>query len=153
MWALSGMYGSVFSFLWAEYLRVKLSCYSRGYRTRVLFPSVQCLRMLLFSRSVVSDFATTWTIQYSRLYCTVHGISRPEYWSGSLPFSRGSSQPRDRTQVQTFGPLKILLSYWVLRIRVYLWYESFIMCFTNIFSPSVACAFLLLTVSFMGRHF
>ena len=61
IWALSGMYGSVFSFLWAEYLRVKLSCYSRGYRTRVLFPSVQCLRMLLFSRSVVSNFATTWT--------------------------------------------------------------------------------------------
>ena len=45
----------------AEYLRVKLSCYSRGYRTSVLFPSVQCLRMLLFSHSVVSDFATPWT--------------------------------------------------------------------------------------------
>ena len=25
-------------------------------------------------------------------------FSRPEYWSGSLAFSRGSSQPRDRTQ-------------------------------------------------------
>ena len=27
-------------------------------------------------------------------------FSRPEYWSGvAVPFSRGSSQPRDRTQV------------------------------------------------------
>ena len=30
--------------------------------------------------------------------CTVREFSRPEYWSES-PFSRGSSQPRDRTQV------------------------------------------------------
>ena len=27
------------------------------------------------------------------------GFSRPEYWSGIFPFSRGSSQPRERTQV------------------------------------------------------
>ena len=26
-------------------------------------------------------------------------FSRQEYWSGSVPFSRGSSQPRDQTQV------------------------------------------------------
>ena len=26
-------------------------------------------------------------------------FSRPEYWSGSVSLSRGSSQPRDRTQV------------------------------------------------------
>ena len=31
---------------------------------------------------------------------TVHEFSKPEYWSGlPFPFSRGSSQPRDRTQV------------------------------------------------------
>ena len=26
-------------------------------------------------------------------------FSRPEYWVGAVPFSRESSQPRDRTQV------------------------------------------------------
>ena len=40
-------------------------------------------------------FATAWTIQSME-------FSRPEYWSGWLPtfpFSRGSSRPRDGTQV------------------------------------------------------
>ena len=42
----------------------------------------------------VSDsFATPWTTESME-------FSRPEYWSRvALPFSRGSSQPRDRTQV------------------------------------------------------
>ena len=33
--------------------------------------------------------------------CTIKSVefSRPEYWSGAIPFSRGSSQPRDQTQV------------------------------------------------------
>ena len=44
------------------------------------------------SRSVVSDSATPWTLQSME-------FSRPEYWSGAVSFSRGSSQPRDQTQV------------------------------------------------------
>ena len=108
------------------------------------------------SHSVMSDSATPWTIQYSRLLYNSWNSLGQNTGGGSLLFSRGSSQSRDRTQVQTFGPLKmllLLLSYWVLRILVYLWYESFITCFTNISSQSVACSFLLLTVSFKGRHF
>ena len=44
------------------------------------------------SRSVVSDFATPWTIQSME-------FSRPLIleWV-TFPFSRGSSQPRDQTQ-------------------------------------------------------
>ena len=108
------------------------------------------------SHSVMSNSATPWTIQYSRLLYNSWNSLGQNTGGGSLLFSRGSSQSRDRTQVQTFGPLKmllLLLSYWVLRILVYLWYESFITCFTNISSQSVACSFLLLTVSFKGRHF
>ena len=42
--------------------------------------------------SVVSNSANPWTVGSSV------GFSRQEYWSGlPLPFSRGSSQPRDRT--------------------------------------------------------
>ena len=53
------------------------------------------------SLSRVQLFATLWTIQSME-------FSRPEYWSGypfpilewvAFPFSRGSSQPRDQTQV------------------------------------------------------
>ena len=53
------------------------------------------------SLSRVQFFATPWTIQSME-------FSRPEYWSGypfpilewvAFPFSRGSSQPRDQTQV------------------------------------------------------
>ena len=45
------------------------------------------------SLSRVRLFATPWTIQSME-------FSRPEYWSGkAFPFSRGSSQPRDGTQV------------------------------------------------------
>ena len=41
--------------------------------------------------SCVWLFVTPWTIQSME-------FSRPQYWSG-IPFSRGSSQPRDQTQV------------------------------------------------------
>ena len=45
------------------------------------------------SLSCFQLFATPWTIQSME-------ISRPEYWSWvAFPSSRGSSQPRDRTQV------------------------------------------------------
>ena len=45
--------------------------------------SLRCIRL----------FVTPWTIQSME-------FSRPEYWSGAaFPFSRGSSQPRDQTQV------------------------------------------------------
>ena len=46
------------------------------------------------SLSCVRPFATPWTIQSLQ-------FSRPEYWSGAFPFSRGSSQPRDWTQVSS----------------------------------------------------
>ena len=45
------------------------------------------------SLSRVQLFATPWTIQFME-------FSRSVYWSGlAFPFSRGSSQPRDGTQV------------------------------------------------------
>ena len=37
-------------------------------------------------------FVTPWTVQSMQ-------SSRPEYWSVAFPFSRGSSQPREWTQV------------------------------------------------------
>ena len=43
--------------------------------------------------SCVPFFVTPWTVQSTE-------FSRPEYWSGSsIPFSRGSPQPRDQIQV------------------------------------------------------
>ena len=51
-----------------------------------------CVR-LWKSLSRVQLFVTPWTIQSVE-------FSRPENWSGqAVPFSRGSSQPRDQTQV------------------------------------------------------
>ena len=48
----------------------------------------------------MSDSATLWTVAYQAPPSM--GFSRQEYWSG-LPFpsARGSSQPRDRTQVSS----------------------------------------------------
>ena len=50
------------------------------------------------SLNLVQLFATPWTVtHHSPLFM---GFSRQEYWSGfAISFSRGSSQPRDRTQV------------------------------------------------------
>ena len=55
-----------------------------------------------WSRSVVSDSATPWTVAYQA--SPSMGFSRQEYWSG-LPFpSPGeSSLPRDQTQVSCIG--------------------------------------------------
>ena len=54
------------------------------------------------SLSRVRLFATPWTVAYQAPPSM--GFSRQEYWSG-LPFSfsRGSSLPRDRTQVSCIG--------------------------------------------------
>ena len=50
------------------------------------------------SLSHVRLFATPWTVAYQAPPSM--GFSRQEYWSGLLfSFSRGSSQPRDRTRV------------------------------------------------------
>ena len=51
-----------------------------------------------WSRSVVSDFfATPWTV--ANQAPPSMEFSRQEYWSGWIFFSRGSSRPRDLTQV------------------------------------------------------
>ena len=50
-------------------------------------------KVKLKSLSCVRLYATPWTIQAME-------FSRPEYWEWvAFPFSRGSSQPRDWTQV------------------------------------------------------
>ena len=49
------------------------------------------------SLSPVQVFATPWTVAHKAPLSM--GLSRQEYWSGLTPFSRGSSQPRDRTRV------------------------------------------------------
>ena len=54
-----------------------------------------CARARMFSR--VNFFATPWTIACQATSCVE--FSRQEYWSGKVPFSRGSSQHRDRTHV------------------------------------------------------
>ena len=60
------------------------------------------------SRSVVSDSATPWTIQSVE-------FSRPGYWS-AFPFSKGSSQPRDGTQV--FRIARGFFTSWATNSRV-----------------------------------
>ena len=49
------------------------------------------------SLSRVRLFATPWTVAYNAPLSM--GFSRQEYWNGLPSFSRGSSQPRDRTWV------------------------------------------------------
>ena len=50
------------------------------------------------SLSCVRLFATPWTVAHRSPPSM--GFSRQEYWSGgAISFSRGSSRPRDRTQV------------------------------------------------------
>ena len=59
------------------------------------------------SLSCVQLFVTPWTIQSKE-------FSRPEYWSGvAFPFSPGSSQPRDWTQVSYI--VDRLFTSWVTR--------------------------------------
>ena len=48
--------------------------------------------------SRVQHFVNSWTVAHQAPLSI--GFSRQEYWSGvAIPFSRGSSRPRDRTQV------------------------------------------------------
>ena len=49
------------------------------------------------SLSHVWLFATSWMVACQASLSI--GFSRQEYWSGSIPFSRGSSRPRDQTRV------------------------------------------------------
>ena len=61
------------------------------------FPGSSIVRKWKWSRSVVSD-----SLQPYGAYQALRsmGFSRQEYWSGlPFPYSRGSSQPRDQTQV------------------------------------------------------
>ena len=53
-----------------------------------------------WSRSVVSDSATPWTVAYQASQVTAHGVfqARVLEWV-AISFSRGSSWPRDRTWV------------------------------------------------------
>ena len=54
--------------------------------------------LLLFSRSVVSDSATPWTV--AQPGSSVHGISQAGIWEWvAISFSRGSHPPRDRTHL------------------------------------------------------
>ena len=57
-----------------------------------------CLYVCMLSRfNRVWFFATLWTVAHQASLSL--GFSRQEYWSGLLPCSRGSSQPRDWTRV------------------------------------------------------
>ena len=61
------------------------------------FPFMK-VKVKMKSLSHVRLFATPWTVAYQAPPSM--GFSRQEYWSGLLfSFSRGSSQPRDRTRV------------------------------------------------------
>ena len=51
-----------------------------------------------WSCSVVSDSLAPHGLKPARLFCP-WGFSRQEYWWLAISFSRGSSQPRDQTQV------------------------------------------------------
>ena len=55
------------------------------------------------SLSCVRLFATPWTVAYQ--VPLSEGFSRQEYWSGvAVSSSRGSSPPRDQTQVSCLLP-------------------------------------------------
>ena len=62
--------------------------------TELLWPKI----LLVNSLSCVRLFVTPWTVAYQAPLSM--GLSRQQYWSGfSISFSRGSSQPKDQTQV------------------------------------------------------
>ena len=54
---------------------------------------------------IMSDFATPWTVV--RQAPLAMGFFRYEYWRGCMPFSRGSSQPRDRLVHWQLGSLPL----------------------------------------------
>ena len=62
-----------------------------------LFPDALCCVLRELSRSVMSDSATPWPV--ARQAPLSMGSLKARTLSGLLSFSRGSSQPRDRTQV------------------------------------------------------
>ena len=69
------------------------------------------LSYIYMSLSHVRLFVTPWTVYIAHQAPPSMGFSMQEYWSGvAMSFSRGSSQPRDRTWVfrilgQTLYPL------------------------------------------------
>ena len=62
-----------------------------------LFPDALCCVLRELSRSVMSDSETPWPV--ARQAPLSMGSLQARTLSGLLSFSRGSSQPRDRTQV------------------------------------------------------
>ena len=70
------------------------------------YTSICCVKVKMWKPlSCVWLFGTPWTIQSKE-------FSRPEYWI-AFPFSRGSSQPRDQTQVSCIGGR--FFNLWVTR--------------------------------------
>ena len=86
-------------------------------------PILDISRKLLFSHCVVSNsFATAWTV-CSPPGSSVHGIlqARILEWA-AIPFSRGSSQPREWTWVSCIGR-QIL--YITRETHNFIWVESY----------------------------
>ena len=103
------------------------------------------------SPSHVGVFATPWTIESME-------FSRPKYWSRyPFPFSRGCSQPRDRTQVSRIAGR--FFASWATRetlcsilvhtynpgtcVSLHCWKTiNICFCFLNVASPSVSLILL-----------
>ena len=91
--------------------------------------------------SCVRLFVTPWTIESME-------FSRPEYWSGlAFPFSRGSSQPRDRTQVSCIAGG--FFTSWATREAQWYWIPL-TFAYLKILSPQIWILTLLGKV-FLGR--
>ena len=66
------------------------------------------------SLSRVWLFATPWTVAYQDPPSM--GFSRQEYWNGfAISFSRGSSQPREWTQVSCIVGKRFTVTVWATR--------------------------------------
>ena len=63
-------------------------------------------------------------VQLFVIPCTIRSMefSRPEYWSGYFPSSRGSSQPRDQSQVSRIAG-RFFTSWATRKTHVYIWLE------------------------------
>ena len=121
--------------------------------------SVHCMKLVLWnvSCSVVSDSVTPWTVAHQApLFMGILQAGILEWVA--MPFSRGSSQPRDRTWVSHIAGG--FFTIWAMRktlelheLPVYFGNQSHVVhiIYSN-FSHSIGCLFVLFIIFFAVQN-
>ena len=112
---IAGLYGnSIYSLFFFYELKTAVYCMDHSYIGHSGSSDDLIERWLIFASMFVKVFQSCPTLRSHGLLhvCDLMEFSRPEYWRRvAFPSSRGSSQPRDRTQVSSTAAILYELSH------------------------------------------